>query len=101
MSMRDDLEWLIWSSEHQGWWRGNGVGYTPKLAEAGRFQTLAAVLICSTANRYELPHNREAPPQESMVLAPEGPHPDLASVLAEGASEGVIQRAKMRRRELP
>lgn len=30
------MRFLIWSNEHQAWWRANGRGYTGHIEEAGR-----------------------------------------------------------------
>lgn len=38
-------DWLVWSCEHQLWWRANRCGYTAKVDEAGRY-TLADALRC-------------------------------------------------------
>lgn len=32
-----DEQYLIWSHQHNGWWRAGGWGYTSTLWEAGRF----------------------------------------------------------------
>lgn len=34
--MKPDALWLIWSYEHDAWWKPGGFGYTSTLAEAGR-----------------------------------------------------------------
>jgi len=49
MSDREDL-CLIWSMEHQGWWRPGKFGYTPRAAEAGLFQRAEAEAIVAQAN---------------------------------------------------
>jgi hypothetical protein len=49
----DDVVYLIWSFEHNGWWRPGGYkGYTPDFEQAGRFTHDAALAICTKANRY-------------------------------------------------
>lgn len=45
-------EWLIWSNEHNAWWRAGGHGYTPDRDEAGRFSHDEALGIVTNANRY-------------------------------------------------
>lgn len=44
--------WVIWSFEHEGWWRPGGWGYTPQLAEAGHYTEGEARAIEADANRY-------------------------------------------------
>lgn len=31
------MEYVIWSHEHDQWWRPDSMGYTPNLHEAGRY----------------------------------------------------------------
>lgn len=31
------MKYLVWSIEHNAWWRQNGAGYTKNRIEAGRF----------------------------------------------------------------
>lgn len=45
-----DERYLIWSFEHQGWWRASLHGYTPDFEEAGHFTAAQALSICKTAN---------------------------------------------------
>jgi hypothetical protein len=33
----DNKGWLIWSNEHNAWWRPNAYGYTENIEEAGRY----------------------------------------------------------------
>lgn len=63
--------YLIWSNEHQLWWRPGSAGYTSNVEEAGRYPRDEALDIASGARdgwRYG-----EAPPEiaiaESDVLA--------------------------------
>jgi len=44
--------WVIWSAEHQAWWRPARTGYMTNLAEAGRYELEEAHDICWNANRY-------------------------------------------------
>lgn len=43
MRAKDDRDWptlrlyVIWSFDHEAWWRPNERGYTRELAEAGRY----------------------------------------------------------------
>lgn len=41
---------LIWSLEHQGFWKSERNGYTPDIREAGRYSIFEAEEICSDAN---------------------------------------------------
>ncbi|MEH2525887.1 MULTISPECIES: hypothetical protein [unclassified Bradyrhizobium] len=41
--------YLIWSNEHQGWWKADGWGYSPGLREAGHFHKDRAFDICRSA----------------------------------------------------
>ena len=41
--------YLIWSNEHRGWWRHGCRGYTPGLANAGRYSRIEALDICRGA----------------------------------------------------
>ena len=47
-----DNEWLIWSEEHGAWWGPNQIGYTFKVAEAGRYPYDDAYRIVAAANRH-------------------------------------------------
>lgn len=48
----DDL-FVIWSNEHQAWWRPNEVGYADNLAEAGVYHKARAFAIVMRANVVE------------------------------------------------
>lgn len=39
--------YLIWSNEHQLWWRANSMGYTSSVDEAGRYERDEAISIAS------------------------------------------------------
>jgi hypothetical protein len=56
-------EWLIWSNEHDGWWKQHSCGYTkdPRLAELYTYES--AMSICEDANL----HNKYPVPLECMV----------------------------------
>jgi hypothetical protein len=41
---------LIWSIEHQRWWRPGRLGYTGDLAEAGHYRADEAAAILARAN---------------------------------------------------
>jgi hypothetical protein len=42
--------WVVWSFEHDAWWKPGGWGYTPALDEAGHFTELEALRIEHHAN---------------------------------------------------
>lgn len=43
-------EWLIWSNEHNAWWRNNRCGYTSSYEQAGLYTFEEALRICRDAN---------------------------------------------------
>ena len=47
-----NMEFYIWSREHQGYWKQNGWGYTPDKDEAGRFSFEEGSAICLNANQF-------------------------------------------------
>lgn len=44
--------WLIWSIEHNAWWRENEQGYCFNTFEAGKYTFKKAYTICNRANFY-------------------------------------------------
>lgn len=44
------MRFLIWSEEHQAWWRPNSAGYTTSLKQAGRYDSAQAGNIVEGAN---------------------------------------------------
>lgn len=42
---------VIWSYEHEAWWRPHRLGYTPLLIDAGLYTTVEAARIVDDANR--------------------------------------------------
>lgn len=58
-----DKEWLIWSIEHNAWWRWNHAGYTPWKMGAGRYSYEEALEIVRKANEF-----RVDTPNEAMIL---------------------------------
>jgi hypothetical protein len=66
--------WLVWSNEHQAWWRPAYAGYTAAIEEAGRYDFITASKIVADANASgPLPkgHRCAGKCYEAMVLAPE------------------------------
>ena len=47
--MSDDQTWLVYSREHNAWWRPNAAGYTVDMAQAGRFTKERADSYCDDA----------------------------------------------------
>ena len=41
--------YLVWSNEHQGWWKPGGHGYSRGLRGAGHFTRANALRICRDA----------------------------------------------------
>lgn len=44
-----DDAYLVWSNEHDGWWKAGRWGYDPGLRSAGRFSRDEALRICRDA----------------------------------------------------
>lgn len=42
--------YLIWSNEHNAWWRPNSQGYTHQIESAGRYSLQEAVSVSNQAN---------------------------------------------------
>lgn len=79
MSTKPNERWLIWSHEHNAWWRADSASYTSLVTDAGRYTFEEAVSISTNAN-YGLhfgkdrthPFKREHnEPFEAICLAPE------------------------------
>lgn len=47
-----DKMWLIWSNEHNAWWRWNECGYTPWKIGAGQYTYEDALRIVHNANKF-------------------------------------------------
>jgi len=62
-SIPETTRWLIWSIEHNSWWRPNENGYTPHRLEAGRYTFDKAINIVTWANRFN-----PGKPLEAMVM---------------------------------
>lgn len=63
--MTDATIFLIWSHEHNGWWKPGGWGYTDRIYQAGRYHEAVASEICAKA---ALGWTGELPPE---VMVPE------------------------------
>lgn len=44
------LDWIIWSHEHQAWWKAGRNGYSEFRKDAGIFTLDEALEICRNAN---------------------------------------------------
>lgn len=56
--------WLVWSNEHQAWWRAGDHGYTIKVHEAGRYTLEDAIERCQNVDEM-------GRPEEVVVPAPD------------------------------
>jgi hypothetical protein len=53
--------YLIWSNEHNAWWRANRIGYTPQVEFAGRYSLEESIRICNSANINWNPCTKRSP----------------------------------------
>ena len=65
------MKYLIWSNEHNAWWRADSQGYTTSVISAGRYDIHDAIKICNGANytwdnNSNIPH--ELPIAEEIAL---------------------------------
>ena len=67
-------EFVIWSIEHDAWWRPGRVGYTCELRQAGRYTRDEADAILDRANFARV--NECAIPVAYLTLTSEGPITD-------------------------
>ena len=65
------IKFLIWSNEHNCYWRPNSAGYTRSIAEAGRYGQSQAESICRNASPRAGSDLDETIPPEMMMVAPE------------------------------
>jgi hypothetical protein len=65
MPSEQSKAYLVWSNEHQAWWRPNERGYTTNLSAAGVYSHREALLICATARDGWSPNK---PPPEIPVV---------------------------------
>lgn len=62
--------WLVWSREHNAWWRPNSAGYTDNVFNAGRYAEWEARDICRGGRDPQ----RDGSPSEVAIPAPELSH---------------------------
>ncbi len=55
------MKYRIWSFEHNSWWKSNQMGYTEDISEAGIYNLLDAVAICTEANIKDVPDEAMVP----------------------------------------
>ena len=72
--MEVEILWLIWSNEHNAWWRSNACGYTSDIKSAGRYPLSHARRICINANFDNANFDPHVGPNETMMSAPEFNH---------------------------
>lgn len=46
----ESAAYLVWSNEHNAWWRPDRCGYTNHIQAAGRYSREDAIKICAGAN---------------------------------------------------
>lgn len=66
-----DIHFLIWSTEHNAYWRPDSAGYTRIQSEAGRYSEQEAQAICDSNSRRSGSTLDECVPAEIMMVAPE------------------------------
>lgn len=67
------MKFLIWSNEHEGWWRPNRQGYTAHKHQAGFYTFDEAVNICIDANEFQ-----EFGEKPNEMMFPVKPRPEPA-----------------------
>jgi hypothetical protein len=99
-------QYLIWSNQHQMWWRAARAGYTPYIEEAGRYThddasqivsaaTLDGALDQAAVNPVTGQEYRRA--TEHMVAAPESADAAYQRGRAEGKAELAQELMDVRR----
>lgn len=63
-----EKQYVIWSNEHQAWWRPRSIGYTRWLEDAGRYSESQAKEISQSGDMITAQGKRKC---EFMMLAPE------------------------------
>lgn len=62
--MDEQIWFLIWSNEHNGWWSWNKRGYVQDIKKAGLYAYEEALEICQEGNKHP---EKENVPNELMV----------------------------------
>jgi hypothetical protein len=68
----DPQPWVVWSFEHNAWWRPHRWGYTADVHEAGRYTEFEAKVIELHANIVRI-HERAMPLEEALRSGPPRP----------------------------
>lgn len=93
--------WLVWSHEHNAWWRPKGCGYTVRVDGAGRFTKDEARQHCLSRSPRKF---EDCPPPEVAVIAPEfaDTHAQLTAELgvAQGFHKVAVQQRDRAWREI-
>lgn len=55
------MKYLIWSNEHNSWWRPGSSGYSLTIEGAGRYSLAQALELCNEANSEWAPGSRITP----------------------------------------
>lgn len=67
----EDRKYLIWSNEHNAWWRPGRCGYTDHRSLAGRYTLEEAIEIVDRANEFiewkHFPNDPIPVPNEAIV----------------------------------
>ena len=87
--------WVIWSNEHNAYWKPNEIGYTTDIDEAGRYTHDEATKHCKTFPKLD---GNNLPP-EVMMPAPEAYHllPEYVSKLAGNLQKSIDEQHDLRR----
>ena len=53
MNSKDKIYFLVWSFEHDSWWRADWNGYTKNIDEAGRYLYASCLKILDSGNMHK------------------------------------------------
>ena len=59
--------YLLWSTEHQAWWRAGKRGYTVSIAHAGLYPRAEAIAVCFGNLYAKSTWTRPTPPDEILI----------------------------------
>lgn len=105
-TMAGDRRWLVWSHQHEAWWKPGSRGYTGDLDAAGRFTAREAADICVKASHAWMrgvgdfgDRDASPPPPEVRILAPQfkaSGLPHEAATAADGVLMAALATARVR-----